>query len=69
MGEHTVQYRYLHISRHSLAGEGVEGAMHRVDRVLGVFFSRPNWDFPTPSPVGYVSPPLVSGWGGHSLAG
>ncbi len=47
--------------------------IHRqnVDRVLGFFFSRPNWDTPTPSPAGdYVLPSF--GWGGgggdtHSL--
>ncbi len=35
---------------------------HRVDRVLGFFSRRPNWDSPTPSPAGEnVSPPLVPG--------
>ncbi len=38
---------------------------HRVHRVLGFFSSRPNWDPPTPSPTGVVSPPLFwfrGGW-------
>ncbi len=50
---------------------------HRVDRVLGFFSSRPNWDSPTPSHGGeFPSPPLVKGeghtrlrergWGGPS---
>ncbi len=41
---------------------------YRVDRVLGFFSSRPNWDPHTPSPAGEcVSPPLVWG-GGYTLA-
>ncbi len=36
------------------------GDTHRIDRVLGFFSSRPNWDSPTPSPAGEcVPPPLV----------
>ncbi len=36
----------------------------RVDTVLGFFSSRPNWDSPTPSPVGECAPsPLVQGVG------
>ncbi len=39
-------------------------------RVLGFFFSRPNWDFPTPSPAGEcVPPPLLVRGGGETLAG
>jgi hypothetical protein len=43
---------------------------HRVDTVLGFFSSRPNWDYPTPSPAGERAHcPLVHGGGGtHSLA-
>jgi hypothetical protein len=41
-------------------------ANHKVGRVLGLFYSRRNWDSPTPSPAGEcVSPPL----GAHSLVG
>jgi len=36
----------------------LEDVDHRVDRVLGFFSSRPNWDSPTPSPADE-----------HSLAG
>ncbi len=35
---------------------------HRVDKVLGFFSSRPNWDSPTPSPL----PPFSSGGGVHA---
>jgi hypothetical protein len=49
---------------------------HRVDRVLGFFSGRPNWDPPPPPPTSHplasVSyPPLVPVEGGvtHSLAG
>ncbi len=37
---------------------------HRVDRVLGFFSSRPNWDLPHPQAS--VSPPLIPKGGGHS---
>ncbi len=30
---------------------------HRVDRVLGLFSSRPNWDSPAPHPQASVNPP------------
>jgi hypothetical protein len=42
--------------------------LHRVDRVPSFFSSRPNWDFPTPSPAGEHVPPLVrrGGEGVHS---
>ncbi len=39
---------------------------HRVDRILGFFVSRPNWDPPTHSPTGECVPPLGSG-GGHTF--
>jgi hypothetical protein len=45
---------------------------HRVDRVLGLFSRRPNWDSHTPSTAGEcVFPPFGSGVGGytHSLGG
>jgi hypothetical protein len=44
---------------------------HRVDRVLGLFSSRPNWDSHTPSPAGEcVFPPIwFRGRGTRSLAG
>jgi hypothetical protein len=44
---------------------------HRVDRVLGFFFSRPNWDPPPPipSPTGECVPSFGSEGGTHSLAG
>jgi hypothetical protein len=45
---------------------------HRVDRVLGFFSSRPNWDSPTPSHAGESVPLLWfqgGGGGTHSLAG
>ncbi len=41
--------------------ETIEPVYHRVDRVLGFFSSRPNWDF-TPSPAGECAttpPPLL----------
>jgi hypothetical protein len=43
---------------------------HRVDRVLGFFSSRPNWDSPAPSTAGECvpPPPLVGGGGGDTLA-
>ncbi len=34
---------------------------HRVDRVLGFFFSRLNWDPATPSPAGQWAPPGSGG--------
>jgi hypothetical protein len=44
--------------------------VHRVDRVPGFFSSRPNWNSPTPSPVGERAlPPCGSGGGTHSLVG
>ncbi len=46
---------------------------HRVDRVLGFFSSRPNWDSTTPSPWPGRCVPLPPLWfregGPHSLAG
>jgi hypothetical protein len=36
--------------------------------VLGLFFSRPNWNFPTPSRAGECVSPFGSGGGTHSLA-
>jgi len=44
---------------------------HRVDRVLGFFSSRPNWDSLTPSPPGECVPPSFGSGGGgtRSLAG
>ncbi len=46
-------------------GLGRDSSSHRIDRVLGFYFSRPNWDSPAPSPAGEVVPPL---WfrGGHT---
>ncbi len=38
---------------------------HRVERVLGIFSTRPNWDAPS-HPQASVSPPLVPG--GNTLA-
>jgi hypothetical protein len=40
------------------------GFCHKVDRVLGFFSSRPNWESPTPSPAGECGPPLWFGGGG-----
>ncbi len=45
---------------------------HRVDRKLGSFSSRQNWDSTTPSPAGEAVPPVLEGGGGggtHSLVG
>jgi hypothetical protein len=42
---------------------------HKIGRVLSFFFSRQNWDSPTPSPAGECAPPPWSGGGAHSLAG
>jgi hypothetical protein len=49
----------------------VKSLRHRVDRVLGFFSSRPNWDLPPiPSPAGEYVPPFGSGGGEtHSLTG
>jgi hypothetical protein len=44
----------------------MDGTAHRVDRVLGFFSSRPNWDPPTPSPAGECVP--LFGSGGDTLA-
>ncbi len=48
---------------HRCTKSGGEG--HRVDRLLGVFSSRPNWDSPPPPPPASVSPPLWF-WGRHN---
>jgi hypothetical protein len=49
----------------TLSQNGVHRPQHRVDRALGIFSSRPNWDSLTPSPAGEsVHPPLVQGGGG-----
>jgi hypothetical protein len=37
---------------------------NRVDRILGFFSSRPNWDLPTPSTPGECDPPPLFGSGG-----
>ncbi len=42
--------------------------VHRVDRLLGFFSSRPNWD-PSHPQESVFHPPLVPGGGTHSLAG
>jgi hypothetical protein len=48
---------------------------HRVDRVLGLLSSRPNWDGTSAYPpltsnfAPLPPPPLVPGYGTHSLAG
>ncbi len=41
---------------------------HRVDRVLGFFSCRPNWDphSPHPPPAGECAPPLLVPVGGHT---
>jgi hypothetical protein len=49
-----LSYHWIHITVHD-----------RVDRVLGFFTSRPNWDYPTPSQQTSLSPPPV-GSGGHT---
>ena len=41
---------------------------HRVDRVLGFFSSRPNWDSPTPSPAGECVPLTLGSVGGGGYA-
>ncbi len=41
----------------------IHDSRHRVDRVLGFFCSRPNWDSPTPSPPGECAPPFGPGGG------
>ncbi len=46
------------------------GPNHRVDRVIGLFSSRSNWDPQTPSPTGEGVPPFGSGGEvTHSIAG
>jgi hypothetical protein len=48
-------------------GETVD---HRVDRLLlSFFFSRRNWDIPTPSPAGECVSPLWLGGGGTLAKG
>jgi hypothetical protein len=47
---------------------GYKGFSDRVDRALGFFFSRPNWDRPTPQASVFI-PPLVPGGGIHWLGG
>ncbi len=43
---------------------------HRVGRVLSFFYSRRNWESPTPHPGDCAPHPLVQeGGGAHSLAG
>jgi hypothetical protein len=44
---------------------------HRVDRVLGFFSSRPNWDPPTPSPADECVPHFGSAFSGegHTACG
>jgi hypothetical protein len=51
-------------------------AKHRVDRVLGFFSSRPNWDSPTPSPPdecaappGFRGSDTVQSLAGESVGG
>jgi hypothetical protein len=47
----NLSYHWIHITVH-----------HRVDRVLGFFSSRPNWDYPTPHRRRVCPPlPLVPG--------
>ena len=47
---------------------GLVGHRKNVDRVLGFFSSRPNWDSPTPSPAGEcVLPSFGTGGDTHSL--
>ncbi len=41
---------------HLKGGRGKERPIHRVNRVPGFFFSRPNWDTLTPSPEGECVP-------------
>jgi hypothetical protein len=40
------------------------GLVHRVDKVLCFFSSRPNWDPPPPNPAGASVFPLAGGRGG-----
>jgi hypothetical protein len=48
---------------------GTKGRPHRVDRVLGFFSSRRNWDSPTPHPQASLSAPPPQLWlGGGTLA-
>jgi hypothetical protein len=47
----------------------LEGNFHKVDRVLGFFSSRQNWDPPTPHPQASVSPRPFGSGGTHSHAG
>jgi hypothetical protein len=43
----------------------IDSTIHRVGRVISFFFSRRNWDSPTPTAAGECSPlPLVGG--GHT---
>jgi hypothetical protein len=47
----------------------VKGQDHRVDRLLGFFSSRPNWDHPLSHPQASVSPPLWFLGEAYSLGG
>jgi hypothetical protein len=54
----------VHSDSHCLTDKGYT---HRVDRVLGFFSSRPNWDSPTSSPAGEYAPPPFGSGGGKRL--
>jgi hypothetical protein len=48
---------------------GLVPVLHRLDRVLIFFSSRPNWESPTSSHADECVPPLWFRRGAHSLAG
>ncbi len=57
-----------HVVRGLTGSEGHQPIMHRVDRVLGFFSSRPNWDPPLPHTQKSVYPPPFGSGGGGTLA-
>ncbi len=65
IGTEAAQFQEkVYINGMTVAVRQCLGSTHTVDRVLGFFSSRPNWDSPTPA--GECVPPLVGG--GYSLA-
>ncbi len=62
-------YRRWNLDERSGNNRTLERPIHRVDRVLGFFSSRSNWDYHTPSPASECAPSLVPGGGTQSLVG
>jgi hypothetical protein len=68
--KHSIFYLFAIVWGFIIYVSPVHSVMHIVDRVLGLFSSRPNWDPPHPHPQANVyTLPLVPGEHMHSLAG